>query len=141
MSNTKQASKRKRKRKAVPGLGVAGLSLSLATGASAVTCGPTADMLTRNTGVNNEITLDEEEIFDVSLATFYVSDKENSGTLRPGVRVAFGGGGCAGCGGCWTGTDYTTSVLGSNGNPPHQAIKPAAKYAPAQKRTRVPKNQ
>src|SRR3974390_2876424 len=84
----KQASKRKRRGKAVPVLGAAGLSLSLASGASAATSGSTADMLTRNTGVSHQITLCVEEIFDVSLATFYVFDKENAGTFRRGARLA-----------------------------------------------------
>ena len=80
----------------------AGLSLSLASGASG---GPAVDMPAPNGGVNHEITLVEEEISDVSLATFYVFDKENIGTLRPGVQLArggCGGGGCGcrGCGGC-----------------------------------------
>ena len=69
MLPAKQASKRKRRGKAVPVLGAAGLSLSLASGASAATSGSTADMLTRSTGVSHQITLCEEEIFDVSLAT------------------------------------------------------------------------
>jgi hypothetical protein len=42
-----------------------------------------------------EIILGEEEISDVSLATFFVFDKENPGTLRPGIRLARG---CEGCG-------------------------------------------
>ena len=61
-------------------------------------------MPTQNTWVSPEITLHEEEISDVSLATFYVFDKENP---RPGLRLA-GHGGCGGhghgggcgCGGC-----------------------------------------
>jgi hypothetical protein len=102
MSHTKQTSKRKRRRKAIPVLGAAGLSLSLAGGASG---GPAVDMRTPKGGVNHEITLFEEEISDVSLATFYVFDKENIGTLRPGVQLARGGCrgggcGCRGCGGC-----------------------------------------
>jgi hypothetical protein len=68
--------------KAVPVLGVAGLSLSLASGASAVL----ADTPTQNTRVSHEITFGEEEISDVSLATFYVFDKENVGTFRPDAR-------------------------------------------------------
>jgi hypothetical protein len=103
MSYAKHGLKRKRARKAVPVLGAAGLSLSLAGGASAVTAEP-ADMPTpRNTAFNHEITLGEEEIFDVSLGTFYVFDKENSGTLRSGMQLARGGCGCGhggGCGGC-----------------------------------------
>ena len=77
MSHTKQASNRKRRACAVPLLGAAGLSLSLASGAPAATGEPAADIPSRDTGVSHEITLGEEEISDVSLATFYVFDKEN----------------------------------------------------------------
>ena len=34
------------------------------------------------------ITLSEEEVFDVSLATFYVFDKEEAGTHAPGIQLA-----------------------------------------------------
>lgn len=143
MSHPKQASKRKRRRKAVPMLGAAGLSLSLASGATAAIGGLPADMPTRNTGASHAITLGEEEISDVSLATFYVFGKETAGTFRPGVRLASGcaGGGCAGCGGCgcWSGTNYTAPVFGSN-DPQHHPIKPAHKYTHAPERKRVPKN-
>jgi hypothetical protein len=139
MLDAKQASKQKR-RKAVPMLGAAGLSLSLATGASG---GPMVDMTTQSSGMGHEVTLIEEEISDVSLATFYVFDKENVATLRPGVRLAMGAGcgcggcsGCGGCGGCWTGTDYTTSVFQTYAYPPHHSIRPAHKYAHALNRTR-----
>ena len=132
MLPAKQASKRKRRGKAVPVLGAAGLSLSLASGASAATSGSTADMLTRNTGVSHQITLCEEEIFDVSLATFYVFDKENAGTFRRGVRLAAGG--------CSTPTDYGASTLGSGANPPRNWVMPAPKYTQAPKRKHVPKN-
>jgi hypothetical protein len=37
-----------------------------------------------------EIILGEEEISDVSLATFFVFDKENPGTLRPRLRLGRG---------------------------------------------------
>ena len=62
--------------------------------------------------------LGEEEISDVSLATFYVFDKENAGSLKPGVQLARGGcgggcghgcgggGGCRGCGGCRGGSAW-----------------------------------
>ena len=90
MSHAKQAStKRKRSINAVPVLGAAGLSLSLAGGASAATGGPTADMLT-GTGVSQEITLCEEQISDVSLATFYVFDKENAGPSQRSEKLACG---------------------------------------------------
>ena len=100
MSRTKRASKHRAC--AVPLLGAAGLSLSLASGAPAATAGPVADMPTSNTEVGHEITLGEEEISDVTLATFYVFDRENPATSRSGLRLAGHGGcgGCRGCGGC-----------------------------------------
>src|SRR6476646_1268899 len=103
MAYPKPASKRRRRSKALPVLGAAGLSLSLASGASAVPAGPA--LPTQNTiEVGQNITLGEEEIADVSLATFYVFDKENDGTSGPLQRVGHGCGGCGGhghgCGGC-----------------------------------------
>jgi hypothetical protein len=60
--------------------------------------------------MSQKITLSEEEISDVSLATFYIFDKENAGTFRRGVRLAAGGG-CGGCAGCSMDTDYGGSTL------------------------------
>ena len=77
MPQAKQTSKRKHRSKAL--LGAAGLSLSLASGASAVPSG-LADTSTSKTGDDNRVTLGEEEISDVSLAPFYVFDKESEGT-------------------------------------------------------------
>src|ERR1700730_6642998 len=99
MPGVKQASKRKRVAKAVPALGAAGLTFSLVGGASASAV-PTSDVpRTPNIAPSHEITLGEEEISDVSLATFYVFDKENTGTLQGLVQEARGCGGCRGCGG------------------------------------------
>ena len=115
MARTKQASKRNRRSKAVPALGVAGLSLSLASGTSASTSGPAADVTPQNTSPNYQILLGDEEISDVSLSTFYVFDKENAAQPQLGEKVAWGcrcgrcgcgwrrgcGCGCGwGCGGC-----------------------------------------
>jgi hypothetical protein len=83
MSHAKQASKRKSRTKAVTVLGVAG-ALSLAGGASGTAVGPSGDTLTDKTA----ITLDEEEISDVSLSTFYVFDHESAGARRPGLQLA-----------------------------------------------------
>jgi hypothetical protein len=97
MSQVKQASKQKRTTKAaaVKALGAAGLSFSLVGGASASTM-PTAGISqSDNTSPNQRFVLDEEEMADVSLATFYVFDRENVGS---GVQLARGG--CGGCGGC-----------------------------------------
>jgi hypothetical protein len=104
VSHAKQAPKRRGRRKAVTALGVAGM-LSLAGGASGAAVGPTGDTPTENS--TPVITLGEEEISDVSLATFYVFDKENAGAPPPAqhLRLARGGGcGCGhGGGGCGCG--------------------------------------
>ena len=97
MSRENLGSKRTRGSKVVPVLGAAGLSLSLAGGASAAGA-QVADGPTHKAVVSHEITLGEEEIADVSLATFYVFDKENAGPSRHSERLACG---------CWTGTYYT----------------------------------
>ena len=74
MSPAKQSPNRKRLKKTVPVLrAAAGLSLSLASGASAA---PAPDMPTPHTGAGHEIILAEEEISDVSLATFLSSTKK-----------------------------------------------------------------
>jgi Chaperone of endosialidase len=90
MSHRKQPAKRK----LAPALGAAGLSLSLVGGVSAASAAPTADIQTQNTKVGHEITLYEEEIFDVGLGTFYVFDKEKVRTSRRGLKFAAGGCGC-----------------------------------------------
>jgi|SRR5271169_2969034 len=140
-SHAKHVLKRKRRRRAVPMLGVAGLSLSLASGATAA-IGGVADAPTQNIAASHEITLCEEDVSGVSLATFNVFDKENGATFRPGVRLALGacGGGCGGCGGCWTGTYYTSSVFGGDANPPYYSTRPARKYTHTPKTTNGSKN-
>ena len=80
MSRAKEASQAKRARKALPVLGAAGLSLSLASGASIASPAPSLDSMTRSAAENCELILHEEEIFEQSLATFHVFDKE---TARP----------------------------------------------------------
>jgi|SRR6516225_2024537 len=96
MSHQRRPSSRKGNSKAIPILGAAGLSLSLAGGVSAASAAPTTDTRTLNTKVSHEITLYEEEISDVSLGTSYVFDKEKVGIRRHGLRFAQGGG--CGCG-------------------------------------------
>jgi hypothetical protein len=95
MPHAKQASKRKRGTKAaVSVLGAAGLTFSL-LGSATASAVPAADVPQTTAFAPNEaITLGEEEIADISLATFYVFDKENVGS---GVQVARRGyGGCRG---------------------------------------------
>ena len=97
MSQGKQVSSRKRKSKAVPAIGAAGL-LAIATGASAEVL---VDTPRPNLELSRQVFLGEEEIADVSLATFHVFDKEGGGSLKPGVLLVRGGGGGCGCGhGC-----------------------------------------
>ncbi|MGP0088501.1 MAG: hypothetical protein ACLPKB_00835 [Xanthobacteraceae bacterium] len=107
MPRTTRVSKR-RKKGTVPALGMA---LSLAGGASAAAAAPPVDMPPRPFAPGQEITLGEEEVGDVSLATFYIFDHENAGTPRFGRRFAGGCGGCGCGGGCvdigkTTGADY-----------------------------------
>jgi hypothetical protein len=104
MAKTKQTAKRSRVKKALPVLGLAGVSFSLVGGASA--SAPTADTPSQNTSPRQEVFLGEEELSDVSLATFYVFDKENAAKPQAGQQLAWYRCGCGGCrcGGCaWRG--------------------------------------
>jgi hypothetical protein len=153
MSHAKQASlKQKRSIYAVPALSAAvGLSLSLASGASAAI--PGTDTPTPKTGTSHEITLCEEEISDVSLATFYAFD-DNARTFRRSLRLAAGGGCGCGCGGkkrwpswsgdegcysCSTSTNSVAWPAGRYGNPPRYSTKTPRKYTNTTKRRRIPK--
>jgi hypothetical protein len=150
MSHAKQAPKRRRMRKTMPVLGAAaGLSLSLASGAPAAIGGLAAGAPTQN-AASHEITLVEEEISDVSLATFHVFDRESDGMVRPHTRLAVACGGCAACGGCGgcfcgAGTNYGAGTNNGEltpwiyGDPRHPA-KRRYKYNHALKRTPAPKN-
>jgi hypothetical protein len=104
--------KRKRRSKALPALGFAGVSLSMASGACAST-GEASANTPPSTSQSHEVFLGEEEISDVSLATFYVFDKESTGQPPPAQQLRLarcggcgcgchGGGGGCGCGG-WHG--------------------------------------
>ena len=82
MSRVKQTSTKKRVMKSVPVLGAAGLTFSMVGGASAAAV-PTSDVAQSPTvGLGHQVTLGEEEIADVSLATFYVFDKENTASAK-----------------------------------------------------------
>ena len=90
----KRSSIGKRRSKALPALGFAGMSLSMARGACASTSEASAN--TSLPSQKHEIFLGEEEVSDVSLAAFYIFDKENAATALPKTKLAFGGGaGCA----------------------------------------------
>ena len=97
MPRVKQASKRKRTAKAgtVKVLGAAGLGLSLASGTSASTTPAAGVPQFGDTSPNQRFVLGEEEMADVSLATFHLFERENVGSA---IQLARGG--CGGCGGC-----------------------------------------
>ena len=83
----KRASKRKRRSKTIPALGAAWFSLTLASEASLAATAPALDTVTRKAGVSHEIILREEEIFDVTLSSFYIFDKERGGAFQAGGRL------------------------------------------------------
>ena len=89
-------------REAAPVLGAVG-ALSLAGGASAATTGPVTDSPSLDNAQRAQITISEEELTDVSLATFYVFDKENAETPKPAEwQVAWWRCRCGwGCRRCW----------------------------------------
>src|SRR5262249_53759764 len=90
MARAKQALKRNRRSKTVPVLGAAGLSLSLASGASASTGGPAADVMPQNTSPNHELFLGEEEIPTSTCRPSTSSTHENdAATLKAGVKEAY----------------------------------------------------
>src|SRR6516225_9530075 len=95
---SKRSLKSKRRSKALPALGFAGASLSMASGACASTSEASANTLPTSQSQNQEIFLGEEEIFDISLSTFYVFDKENGGASPLAQHLKLARGGCGGCG-------------------------------------------
>ena len=96
MSQEKQASEGNLSRKALTAsaLGAAGLSLAAAT------TGSEALVLSPAVAPQEPVFLGEEEISDVSLATFHLFDKEDLGTSRSLLHLTRCGHGCGhGCGG------------------------------------------
>jgi hypothetical protein len=122
MPQVKRAAKGKRSNKAVSVLGIAGVSFAASTGGSPADipqaslasppAGSVADLIWQDAAPFRLPTLDEEEISDVSLATFHLFDKDDLGNSQSGIQVAFRGcgGGCGchgggfrGCGGGFRG--------------------------------------
>src|SRR5271168_900163 len=91
MTQARRNSIRKRG-KAALALGAAGVSLAM-TGAASATAPTTTHQPSQDNA--RRFFLGEEEISDVSLATFHVFDRENA-PLSERIKVARGGG----CGGC-----------------------------------------
>ena len=103
MARTKRALKRKPRKLALPIFGAAGMSLAMAGGTSATA--PTVNVPSQDKARPPVITFSEEEISDVSLATFFVFDKENESQLGQNLKLAARGcgRGCGGCRGCGRG--------------------------------------
>ena len=96
MTRAKKTSKRRRQHTALPIFGAAGASLAMAGGASASAVPPEHGPSQARAAPYSIAVLDEEEISDVSLATFYVLDRAR----YLGEQVAQRGGRCGGCRGC-----------------------------------------
>ena len=98
MSQAKRTSRGKRPSKAVSVLGIAGMSLAASTSGSPAdippasfggpTVGSVADMLWQSTAPFQIPALEDEEISDVSLATFHLFDNENPGNSGSGIQLA-----------------------------------------------------
>lgn len=95
MPQAKRNLKVKRPSKVVSVVGVAGAFLASSTS------GSVADIPPQSMAPFQVLNLGEEEISDVSLATFHFVDGESLETQLPRVQLARGGcgGGCGGCGG------------------------------------------
>src|SRR6202030_4753962 len=97
MTQARRSSRRKSRKaalskKAALVWGAAGVSLAMTGAASA--SAPATNVPSQDNA--RRLILTEEEISDVSLATFHVFDRENP-PLSQGIRIARGGG-CGGCG-------------------------------------------
>src|SRR5208337_4799471 len=109
MRQTKHAPKGKRSKKALSlsVLSVAGMSLA------ATAVGPAASMMLPARAPLHPVPLGEEEITDVSLATFHLFDQEKLGELGTVTQLVRGG--CGGCGGCGHGGGGCGGMRGCGG--------------------------
>ena len=114
MSKRSPKTKSKRRSRALPALGFAGVSLSMASGACASIGEATANTSPTSQSHSQQIFLGEEEISDVSLATFYVFDKESAGPSQLKLARGCGGGGCGGHG-CGHGHFFFGRCIGCGG--------------------------
>jgi hypothetical protein len=129
----------KHRRKGLPVLGAAGLSLWLGGGAPAATGVATTDIPTCSVAVDQEQTLPEEEITDITLSTFHISDRERTPRLLP--RIAAGA--CVACAAFGGGEQPAYNGPVSRMSPP--ARKPTHPYVQTlkrpQERPQTPKHQ
>ena len=117
MSQAKAALHKHRK-KGLPVLGAAGLSLCLGSGAPAALGVATTDIPACSLTVTEGHTLREEEFTDITLATFHIFGREEA--PRPHSRIAGGA-----CGACGSGL-YEQPA----NNPPMRSMSPPAKKPP-----------
>jgi hypothetical protein len=103
MARKKPEPKRKARKKSRLPLSVVGLSLSLAGVTAAQSSAPAAQPPEMTPRQELAADLYEEEVFDVTLASFYVFDKENPGGLRRDIGPQLAQSNarrCGRCGGC-----------------------------------------
>jgi hypothetical protein len=96
MPRKKRDTKRTGQRKGRLPLGAVGLALSLTGVTSAESSVPASASVEKPARQEMAVDLSEEEVSDVTMASFYVFDNENPGGLRPDVR----GQHMARCGSC-----------------------------------------
>ena len=110
MAHAKHVSKVKRSGNAVKVLGIAGASLAAsASGSTALIMIDTSPFDVGNP--DQGYTLNDEEISDVSLATFHFFNEEALGTLPSGIQLARG----CGHGGKWSAGAGRLRVLSGGG--------------------------
>ncbi len=97
MAQTRRASKGKRSKEALSVLSLAGISLAATT--VATTSESVAGMPSPAAAPTQAFTLGEEEISDVTLATFHLFDKESVDQSRSILHLTR----CGGCGRCGCG--------------------------------------
>jgi len=96
MAQAKRSSKRKRRKITLPAVGAAGVSLAL-TGVASAAQAPMIDRQSHFYFPGHDITLGEEEMSDVSLATFFVFDHANRKSIRDEMQLAWACGRCGRC--------------------------------------------
>jgi hypothetical protein len=101
MPRINQSAKRGRTTKVAAVTALAGLGFSLAGSASATKIPAAAIPRSDDISPNQRFVLGEEEMADVSLATFHLFDKESIGSnVQLAAVVVRSCRGCGGCGGC-----------------------------------------
>jgi hypothetical protein len=128
MPHTQEAARRKRRIKPMPVLGAAGLSLTLA-GATSPATGSINPDPTRLPPVAWQV-MDEEEISEVSLATFHVLDNGSAGIQRTRIRPAMVAQGACGADLYYPQSPPAVSAPAYQVPPPPRSrpIRPAYKY-------------